>query len=58
MASTPQDVTQLLVAWNQGDQAALDQFLPAVYDELRCLARSYLRRERPDYTLQATALVY
>lgn len=58
MASVPQDVTQLLVAWNQGDQAALDQLLPTVYDELRRLARSYLRRERPDHTLQATALVH
>jgi len=58
MASSPQGVTQLLLAWNQGDQAALDQLLPVVYDELRRLARSYLRRERPDHTLQATALVH
>jgi len=58
MASIPHDVTQLLVAWNQGDQAALDELLPVVYDELRRLARSYLRRERPDHTLQATALVH
>ena len=58
MNSTPQDVTCLLLAWNQGDQAALDQLLPMVYDELRKLARSYLRRERSDHTLQATALVH
>ncbi|MEO6724013.1 MAG: sigma-70 family RNA polymerase sigma factor [Blastocatellia bacterium] len=58
MASAPQDVTQFLVAWNAGDQSALDQLLPVVYDELRRLARSYLRRERPDHTLQATALVH
>ena len=58
MASTAHNVTQLLVAWNQGDQAALDQLLPVVYDELRSLARSYLRRERSDHTLQATALVH
>lgn len=58
MAAIPQDVTQLLVAWNQGNPAALDQLLPVVYDELRRLARSYLRRERPDHTLQATALVH
>src|SRR5438045_1277847 len=43
MASRPQGVTELLIAWNQGDQAALDQLLPVVYDELRRLARSYLR---------------
>jgi RNA polymerase sigma factor (TIGR02999 family) len=54
----PKTVTQLLVEWNQDDQAALDALLPLVYDELRHLARSYLRRERPDHTLQATALVH
>ena len=53
-----QDVTQLLVAWNQGNQTALEERLPVVYDELRKLARSYLRRERSDHTLQATALVH
>ena len=53
-----QDVTQLLVAWNQGNQTALEELLPVVYDELRKLARSYLRRERSDHTLQATALVH
>lgn len=51
-------ITQLLVEWSAGDQAALDQLMPLVYDELRRLARSYLRRERPDHTLQATALVH
>ena len=50
-------ITQLLVEWSTGDQAALDRLMPLVYDELRRLARSYLRRERPDHTLQATALV-
>jgi RNA polymerase sigma factor (TIGR02999 family) len=58
MTSSTHGVTQLLIAWNKGDQAALDQLLPVVYDELRRLARSYLRRERPDHTLQATALVH
>jgi RNA polymerase sigma factor (TIGR02999 family) len=58
MPSPSSDVTSLLVAWNQGDQAALEELLPVVYDELRKLARSYLRRERPDHTLQATALVH
>src|SRR5207244_10621225 len=50
--------TQLLVAWNQGQQDAQEELLAAVYDELRKLARSYLRRERSDHTLQATALVH
>ena len=51
------DVTQLLVAVSNGDREALDKLLPLVYDELRHLANRYLRRERPDHTLQATALV-
>ncbi len=58
MSSTMQDVTQLLVAWNQGNQDALENLLPVVYDELRKLARSYLRRERVNHTLQSTALVH
>lgn len=58
MASSTPDVTELLIAWNKGNQEALERLLPAVYDELRKLARSYLRRERPDHTLQATALVH
>lgn len=53
----PQDVTQLLVNWSNGDQAALDALLPIVNDELRRLARRYLRREHPGHTLQPTALV-
>jgi RNA polymerase sigma factor (TIGR02999 family) len=52
------DVTQLLLDWSKGDRAALDQLMPLVYDELRRLANSYLRRERPDHTLQPTALVH
>lgn len=52
------DVTQLLVNWSQGDPKALEALTPVVYDELRRLARSYLRRERPDHTLQSTALVH
>ncbi|HYZ83088.1 MAG TPA: sigma-70 family RNA polymerase sigma factor [Bryobacteraceae bacterium] len=52
------DVTQLLVEWGKGDKAALDQLTPILYDELRRLADSYLRRERDDHTLQPTALVH
>jgi RNA polymerase sigma factor (TIGR02999 family) len=58
MASIPHDVTRLLVAWRQGDQVAQAHLLPLVYDELRRLAHRYLQRERPDHTLQATALVH
>lgn len=52
-----QDVTQLLVAWSNGDQAALDKLLPLVNTALRQLARRYMRRENPGHTLQPSALV-
>lgn len=58
MGSAPPTITQLLCEWSEGNQAAVDQLMPLVYDELRRLARSYLRRERPDHTLQSTALVH
>ena len=51
-------ITQLLSEASQGNQAALDQLFPLVYNELRRLADSYLRNERSDHTLQATALVH
>lgn len=57
MTSTPQDITQLLIAWSAGEPAALNELLPLVNDELRKLARRYLRRESPGHTLQPTALV-
>ena len=50
-------VSILLRAWSEGDQAALDQLTPIVYEQLRRLARHYLRSERPNHSLQATALV-
>ena len=50
-------VTQLLAEWGSGDRAALDRLVPLVFEELRRLAQSYLRRERADHTLQPTALV-
>jgi RNA polymerase sigma-70 factor (ECF subfamily) len=57
---TPQSnqVTRLLLDWSHGDRAALDQLMPLVYQELRKLAGSYLRSERPDHTLQPTALIH
>ena len=54
----PSPETLLLLAWTSGNRQALDQMLPLVYDELHRLAVNYLRRERPDHTLQPTALVH
>jgi RNA polymerase sigma factor (TIGR02999 family) len=51
-------VTALLLAWQGGNEAALNELMPLVYDELRRLADSYLRRERAGHTLQTTALVH
>ena len=50
-------VTQLLKAWSAGDAGALEKLVPAVHQELRRMARNYMRREREGHTLQATALV-
>jgi len=55
---TSGEVTRILQDWGKGDQQALDRLMPLVYAELRSLARRYLRRERSDHTLQATALVH
>ncbi len=57
-SKSPEQVTELLKAWSKGDQTAFDQLAPVVYTELRRLARHYMSRERPDHTLQATALVH
>ena len=51
-------VTELLVRWRAGDREALHVLMPLVYDEMRHLAHSYLRHERPGHTLQSTALVH
>jgi len=51
------EITQLLLAWGGGDERALEQLMPLVYDELRQAARRYMARQRPEHTLQATALV-
>ena len=55
--SSSENVTELLVAWSDGDQAALDRLTPLVYNELHRLARRYMRRESPGHTLQTSALV-
>jgi RNA polymerase sigma factor (TIGR02999 family) len=52
------DLTQLLQRWSEGDRDALDRLMPLVYGELRRLANFYLQQERPDHTLQPTALVH
>ena len=52
------DITKLLQGWQGGDGAALDALVPVVYKELRRLAHYELRKERPDHTLQSTALVH
>jgi RNA polymerase sigma-70 factor (ECF subfamily) len=51
------DITQLLVKWSDGNQSALDELYPLVYDELHRLARRYMVRERRGHTLQTTALI-
>jgi RNA polymerase sigma factor (TIGR02999 family) len=56
-SNPPGDVTQLLKAMHNGDPAAANRLLPLIYSELHRLARAYMRRERPDHTLQATALI-
>lgn len=53
----PENVTQLLVNWRNGDETALDQLMPIIYDELHRLAKRYMSRERRNHTLQTTALV-
>ena len=52
-----QEVTRLLLAWRNGDQEALERLTPLVYAELRRMAHRFMRRERPDHTLQSSALV-
>jgi RNA polymerase sigma factor (TIGR02999 family) len=57
-AVSHQHVSELLIRWRDGDHAALEQLVPLVYDELRRLARSHLRRESPGQSLQSAALVH
>jgi RNA polymerase sigma factor (TIGR02999 family) len=54
---SPERVTDLLLAWSNGDQAALEKLIPLVYMELHRLARRYMRRENAGHTLQTSALV-
>ena len=56
-APSTQEVTQLLLAWRQGDEEALGQLVPVVHQELRRLAHRYMAGQRQDHSLQTTALV-
>jgi len=58
MSDSDHDVTVLLREWSDGNQQALSELLPIIYDELRRVAHQYLHREHPDQTLQTTALVH
>ncbi len=58
MHTSTLQIAQLLHAWSEGDQAAPDRLLPLVYNELHHLAKRYMAMERPDHTLQTTALVH
>jgi RNA polymerase sigma factor (TIGR02999 family) len=57
MTPSPKEVTQLLLDWSNGNQAALDRLTPLVYEELHRLAHQHMKRERGDHTLQTSALV-
>ena len=57
IAPSPERVTQLLAEWSQGNRRALRELTPLVYDDLRRLAHHYMGAQRPEHTLQATALV-
>jgi RNA polymerase sigma-70 factor, ECF subfamily len=57
MTSSPPQITQLLIAWSNGDQAARDELMSIVYRELHRLAHHYMKRESPGHTLQTSALV-
>jgi RNA polymerase sigma-70 factor (ECF subfamily) len=57
MTPSPHEVTQLLLDWSNGNQAALDRLMPLVYGELHRLAHQYMNRERPGHTLQTSGLV-
>lgn len=58
MTPSPDEITQLLKNWGNGDQAARDQLIPLVYEELRRMAHQHMRKERTGHTLQTSALVH
>src|SRR5262249_29611805 len=54
----PHEVTQVLLAWSEGDKAAMDKLMPLVYSELRRLAKQHMRREGGGHTLKSAALIH
>ena len=58
MTTAPQEVSQLLRAWGDGDRTALDKLMPLVYEELRQMAKRHMGRQNPGHTLQTTALIH
>lgn len=57
-AASPTELTALLIRWSEGESAALQRLMPLVYDECHRIASRQLRRERPEHTLEPTALVH
>jgi len=55
--SAPGEITEILARWNQGEAGAVELLAPLVYNQLHAIAEAYLRKERPEHTLQATAVV-
>lgn len=58
LKGSPQQITALLIDWSKGDQVALEQLMPLVYDELRKMARRYMRKQPAGHTFQATDLIH
>ncbi len=58
MASSPENITQLLIDWSDGDEAALEKLMPLVYNDLHQIARRYMARQNAGHTLQTTALIH
>src|SRR5262245_37974538 len=58
MTPSPEEVSQLLRAWSNGEKAAFDKVIPLVYQELRQIAQRYMDRQQAGHTLQATALIH
>jgi len=56
-SASSKNITELIIAWGNGDKAAVDQLIPVIYDELHRLAARYMRHEKTGHTLQTTALV-
>lgn len=57
-SNSSQEITKLLIDWSKGDEFALEQLMPLVYEELRMMARNYMSRQRVGHTFQATELIH